>query len=71
MKQTVVRVHMVDFDADAELVAQTLDGKVTYEGDVKIDGMLGSYVLILQRYYGIAGEQCGALLVTMTLSVFV
>jgi len=63
-KQTVVRVHMVNSDAYAELVVQTPDGKVTYEGDAKIDGVPGSHAPILQRYYGTAGAQCGALLPT-------
>jgi 4-oxalomesaconate tautomerase len=62
--QTVVRVHMVNSDAYAELVVQTPDGKVTYEGDARIDGVPGSHAPILQRYFGTAGAQCGLLLPT-------
>lgn len=62
--QTVVRVHMVNSDAYAELVVQTPDGSVTYEGEAKIDGVPGSHAPVLQRYFGSAGAQCGALLPT-------
>jgi len=62
--QTVVRVHMVNSDAYAELVVQTPDGSVTYEGEAKIDGVPGSHAPVLQRYFGTAGAQCGALLPT-------
>ena len=62
--QTIVRVHMVNSDAYAELVVQTPDGSVTYEGEAKIDGVPGSHAPVLQRYFGTAGAQCGALLPT-------
>ncbi len=62
--QTVVRVHMVNSDAYAELVVQTPAGSVTYEGEAKIDGVPGSHAPVLQRYFGTAGAQCGALLPT-------
>lgn len=62
--QTVVRVHMVNSDAYAELVVQTPYGSVTYEGEAKIDGVPGSHAPVLQRYFGTAGAQCGALLPT-------
>ena len=62
--ETIVRVYMVNSDSRADLVVQTPNAKVTYDGEVKIDGVPGIHAPILQNYYGTAGAQCGALLPT-------
>ncbi|MAK61898.1 MAG: 4-oxalomesaconate tautomerase [Ponticaulis sp.] len=60
--ETVVRVYMVNSDSQADLLVQTPDGRVKYDGDAKIDGVPGTHAAIIQNYYGTAGAQCGALL---------
>lgn len=62
--ETTVRVYMVNSDSRADLVVQTPGGRVTYEGDARIDGVPGTHAPIIQNYYGTAGAQCGALLPT-------
>lgn len=63
-EETRVRVFMKNSQARADLIVQTPDGKVTYEGDAAIDGVPGVHAPILQNYFGTAGAQCGALLPT-------
>ena len=62
--ETIVRVYMVNSDSRAELIVQTPNRKVTYDGDARIDGVQGGHAPIIQNYYGTAGAQCGALLPT-------
>ncbi|NNC38331.1 MAG: 4-oxalomesaconate tautomerase [Hyphomonadaceae bacterium] len=62
--ETAVRVFMVNSDSRADLIVQTPNGNVTYDGDTRIDGVPGTHAPILQNYYGTAGAQCGALLPT-------
>ncbi|RMF07641.1 MAG: 4-oxalomesaconate tautomerase [Alphaproteobacteria bacterium] len=62
--ETTVRVYMVNSDARADLVVQTPDGRVNYEGYTRIDGVPGRHAPIIQNYFGTAGAQCGALLPT-------
>ena len=62
--QTTVRVYMVNSTSYADLIVETPDGVVTYEGDARIDGVPGSHAPVIQNYYGTAGAQCGALLPT-------
>jgi 4-oxalomesaconate tautomerase len=62
--ETSVSIYMVNSDSRAELIVQTPDGQVTYEGDARIDGVPGSHAPVVQIYYGTAGAQCGALLPT-------
>ncbi|GGX63058.1 FldA protein [Litorimonas cladophorae] len=62
--ETIVRVYMVNSSSQADLVVQTPEGKVTYEGDAHVDGVPGTHAPILQNYFGTAGAQCGALLPT-------
>lgn len=61
---TTVRVFMVNSDSQADIVVETPSGKVTYEGNARIDGVPGTHAGIIQNYYGTAGAQCGALLPT-------
>ena len=62
--ETKVRVYMVNSDSRAELIVQTPNRNVTYEGRAQIDGVPGRHAPILQNYFGTAGAQCGALLPT-------
>lgn len=62
--ETTVRVYMVNSDSRADLIVQTPNFKVTYEGTARIDGVPGIHSPIMQNYYGTAGAQCGALLPT-------
>lgn len=62
--QTVVRVHLENSDSIAELIVQTPNGKVCYDGDARIDGVPGTHAPIIQSYFDTAGAQCGALLPT-------
>lgn len=62
--ETRVRVYLVNSSSGADLVVQTPNRQVTYEGTTKIDGVAGQYAPILQNYYETAGAQCGALLPT-------
>ena len=62
--ETTVRVYMVNSDSRADLVVQTPERQVTYEGVARIDGVPGSHAPVMQNYFGTAGAQCGALLPT-------
>lgn len=62
--ETTVRVYMVNSDSRAELIVQTPNQKVTYDGTARIDGVQGGHAPIIQNYYETAGAQCGALLPT-------
>ncbi len=62
--QTIVRVFMVNSQSGAELIVQTPNGIVTYEGDAQIDGVPNTHAPIIQNYFDTAGAQCGALLPT-------
>ncbi|AXS38880.1 4-oxalomesaconate tautomerase [Breoghania sp. L-A4] len=59
---TTVRVHMVNSAARADLVVETPQGEVAYEGDAMIDGVPGHHAPVVQNYFDTAGSQCGALL---------
>ena len=63
-EQTIVRVFMLNSQARADLVVQTPNGHVTYEGEARIDGVPGTQAPVMQNYYETAGAQCGALLPT-------
>jgi len=61
---TTVRVFMVNSRSRADLIVQTPNRQVTYDGDARIDGVPGTHAPIIQNYFGTAGAQCGALLPT-------
>jgi len=58
---TAVRVHMVNSGNLCELVIQTPDGAVQYEGDTAISGVPGTAAPIICNYLDIAGSACGSL----------
>ncbi|MDP6197553.1 MAG: 4-oxalomesaconate tautomerase [Porticoccaceae bacterium] len=61
---TKVRVNMLNSGSQCELMVQTPDKKVKYEGDACIDGVPGSSAPITCNYLNIAGAVCGSLLPT-------
>lgn len=63
-ERTPVRIHMVNTAALATAWVRTPDGKPTYEGDARIDGVPGTAAPIPIDFLDIAGSSCGALLPT-------
>jgi 4-oxalomesaconate tautomerase len=61
---TTVRVHMRNSGNLCELVVQTPNGQVEYQGDASIDGVPGTAAPVICNYLDIAGSACGALLPT-------
>lgn len=62
--ETAVRVRMLNTGNLCELVIQTPDGSVTYDGTARIDGVPGSAAPIICNYLDVAGSVCGSLLPT-------
>jgi len=62
--ETRVHVHMVNSGKICELVVQTPNGQITYEGDTRIDGVPGTAAPVVCNYMDVAGSACGALLPT-------
>ena len=61
---TEVRIHMVNTGSIAVASVQTPDGKVTYHGAARIDGVPGTAAPIPIDFLDVAGSSCGALLPT-------
>ena len=61
---TVVRVRMLNTGNLCELIVQTPNGAVTYDGDAQIDGVPGTSAPIVCNYLDVAGSVCGSLLPT-------
>jgi 4-oxalomesaconate tautomerase len=61
---TTVRVRMLNSDNLCELIVQTPNGAVEYEGDARIDGVPGTAAPIVCNYLDVAGSACGSLLPT-------
>jgi len=62
--ETSVRVRMLNTGNLCELIIRTPDGRVTYEGDARIDGVPGTAAPIVCNYLDVAGSVCGSLLPT-------
>jgi 4-oxalomesaconate tautomerase len=62
--ETPVRVRMLNSGNLCELVVQTPNGRVEYQGDARIDGVPGTAAPILCNYLDVAGSVCGSLLPT-------
>jgi 4-oxalomesaconate tautomerase len=62
--ETVVRIHMVNSGGLVAATVQTPGGRVTYEGEARIDGVPGTAAPILLDFLDVAGSACGALLPT-------
>lgn len=61
---TRVTIFMENTGQVAEAVVPTPGGRVTYEGDARIDGVPGSHAAIPVVFRDTAGSSCGALLPT-------
>ena len=61
---TMVRVNMLNSDKICELVLQTPNGEIEYEGNTKIDGVPGSAAPVICHYLDTAGSICGSLFPT-------
>jgi len=61
---TSVRIHMVNTTSVVVAHLRTPGGRVSYEGDARIDGVPGTAAPILLDFRDVAGGSCGALLPT-------
>lgn len=61
---TRVRIHMVNSGNLADVTVQTPGGRVSYEGDARIDGVPGTAAPLLVDFLDTAGSVCGSLLPT-------
>jgi 4-oxalomesaconate tautomerase len=59
---TKVVVRTVNTGTIAELLIETPNGRVTYEGDARIDGVPGTHAPIPINFLDAAGSVCGSLL---------
>lgn len=64
INETSIKVNMVNSNNICELTMQTPDGKLTYIGDAKIDGVPGTSAPIICNYLDVAGSVCGSLFPT-------
>ena len=62
--QTLVRVRNLNTDSLIEVVVQTPNGKVEYDGDTAIDGVEGTAAPVLLNFLDVAGTKTGRLLPT-------
>ncbi|QND19161.1 4-oxalomesaconate tautomerase [Rhizobium leguminosarum bv. viciae] len=62
--ETSVKIFMANTGKIATATVSTPGGKVTYEGDARIDGVPGTAAAIPLAFADIAGSSCGALLPT-------
>ncbi|PTQ68323.1 4-oxalomesaconate tautomerase [Celeribacter persicus] len=60
--ETHVRIFMENTGEIAVATVQTPNGRVTYEGKARIDGVPGTHAPIPLLFTGLAGSMCGALL---------
>lgn len=61
---TAIKVNMLNSNNICELIMQTPNGKLTYVGDAKIDGVPGTSSPIICNYMDVAGSVCGSLFPT-------
>jgi 4-oxalomesaconate tautomerase len=61
---TPVRIWMVNTGTVATAYVQTPGGRVSYDGDARIDGVPGTHAPIPLEFADVAGSSCGALLPT-------
>lgn len=62
--ETRVRIHMVNSGSIAVANVVTPGGKVTYEGETRIDGVPGTAAPVMLEFLDVAGSSCGSLLPT-------
>lgn len=61
---TDVRIHMRNTGEVATARIHTPGGRVSYDGDARIDGVPGAHSAVPLMFTGIAGSMCGAMLPT-------
>lgn len=61
---TPVRIFMANTGQIAIAQVQTIDGRVDYAGEARIDGVPGTGAPLIVEFQDIAGSSCGALLPT-------
>lgn len=61
---TSIKVNMLNSNKICELIMQTPNKKLTFKGESKIDGVLGTSAPIICNYMDIEGSICGALFPT-------
>jgi 4-oxalomesaconate tautomerase len=59
---TDVRIHMLNTGELATARIRTPGGRVSYEGDARIDGVPGAHAAVPLMFTGIAGSMCGVML---------
>ena len=59
---TPVRIHMLNTGEVATAQVQTPQGRVSYRGDARINGVPGQHAAIPLLFQNLAGSMCGALL---------
>ena len=62
--ETTLIIRAVNTGAVVEAVVQTPNGKVTYQGDTEISGVLGTAAPVGVNFLGVVGTSCGAMLPT-------
>lgn len=60
--ETTVVIHMENSGKIAVATVQTPDGKISYEGNTRIDGVPGTAAPVALEFRDTAGSTCGALL---------
>lgn len=63
-KLTSINVNMINSNNVCELIVETSNGKIKYEGTTKIDGVDGTASPIICNYIDVAGSVCGSLFPT-------
>ncbi len=58
------QIYMVNSGSLCEQIIETPDGRVEYQGDVRIDGVPGTAAAVICNYLDVAGSACGSLLPT-------
>lgn len=61
---TDVRIHMLNTGEVAIARISTPGGRVSYQGDARIDGVPGTHAAVPLLFTGIAGSMCGVMLPT-------
>lgn len=62
--ETHVNVYMTNSGSICQVIVQTPNGRITYSGDAKIDGVPGTAAPVFCHYKDLAGSVCGELLPT-------
>lgn len=62
--QTSARIYNINTDSVIEVILQTPEGGITYEGDAAIDGVPGTAAAVRQNFAGSVGSKTGKLFPT-------